>query len=287
MVTFRKYWVIQNILLLVLFQGLIISEVFSQPYVDPIQMRYTYALKNRNAEATPFTHLWAGSDIPFEIKKNTYLLFSPYYELWQIESDSNNEIGVNLESLALAAGIILPLKNPKWSLTMLPILRWNGEYVFQSNSLQFGSVAFATYTLKQRQKFRLGIYTNKEFFGLFVVPLIGIDWKIDEKNYLFGILPGRLSYEYQHNGKTYIGATFRSMTNSYKLINSEFIRLDDNQITVYLDYYLSKTICISIEPGYGFFRQMRKGINNKDYFSSINWGDGPIIKLSASYRIRL
>ncbi|TWO34298.1 hypothetical protein E1J38_000150 [Seonamhaeicola sediminis] len=285
--TFRKYWLRQNILLPALFLVLITSEVFAQPYVDPLQLRYNYALKNRNAEATPFTHIWVGSDIPIEIKKNTYLVFSPFFEFWQIESDTNNEISTNLESLALAAGIVFPLKNQKWSITVLPILRWNGEYFFQSDSMQFGSVAFASYTLNPKQKFRLGIYANKEFFGLFVVPLIGIDWKIKEKHYLFGILPGRLSYEYQYNSKIYIGATFRSLTNSYKLINSEFIRLDDNQISLYLDYYLTKTICISFEPGYGLFRQMRKGINNKDYFSTINWGDGPFVKLSASYRIRL
>jgi hypothetical protein len=266
---------------------LLAAQLFSQPYVDPFQVRYMYGFKNSKAEATPFMHLWAGSDIPIKFKEKNYQLFSPYYETWRIDSAGKQEIVPTVQSIAFPVGVLLSLKNQKWSLTVLPVLRWNGEQLFAKNSLQFGGATFASYTRKPQQSFRLGIYLNAEFFGLFVMPLVGADWRISEKDYLFGLLPGRLSYEHQWNKNLYWGATFRAITNSYRLNNGQYLRLDDNQLSLYMDYYPAKHICFTLEPGYGLFRKMRMGINNKDYLTERKWGDGPFIKLSTSYRIRL
>ncbi|HET9432888.1 MAG TPA: hypothetical protein VFO37_03985, partial [Chitinophagaceae bacterium] len=146
---------------------------------------------------------------------------------------------------------------------------------------------FVTWARKAQQKFRFGVYVNDEFFGVFVMPLIGADWKIDEKNYLFGLLPGRLTWEHQWRKNLFGGATFRAITNSYRLSGGQYLRLDDNQVSIYMDYYPAKRFCITLEPGYGVFRKMRTGINDKQYLTNRNWGDGPFIKLSTTYRIRL
>ncbi|TRW97146.1 hypothetical protein [Flavobacterium gawalongense] len=246
------------------------------------------AFRSNNSETTPFTHLWAGSDFPIKLKNNTYLLLSPSYEQWHIESANNQTNYPTVQSLSLPIGLILPLEQSKWSLSFIPIVRWNGEKLFSKNTFQYGGVAFTTFAKKKNQKFRLGIYANKEFFGWFVIPLLGTDWRIDDTNYIFGLLPGRLTYEHKWNTKLYSGATFRAPMNSYRLSNDKYIRLDDNQISVYLDYYPAKHLCITLEPGFGAFRKIRTGIANySGYTSEIDWGDGPFIKLSAAYRIRL
>jgi hypothetical protein len=255
--------------------------------VDPFQVRYTYATGSNKAEATPFTHFWAGSDLPIELKENTYLLLSPYYEQWRIDLDDKEEIYPTVHSLAFPLGLIVPIKASKWSLTLIPMIRWNGEKLFTENTFQFGGATLATYARKPQQKFRFGVYANQEFFGWLVVPLVGTDWRIDEKNYLFGVLPGRLTYEHQWSKKWYGGATFRAPTNSFRLPNGEYIRLDENQLSLHLDYYPAKYFCISLEPGYGVFRKIRTGITGRDYITNAKWGDGPFIRLSASYRIRL
>jgi len=132
-----------------------------------------------------------------------------------------------------------------------------------------------------------GVYMNSEFFGLFVMPLIGADWRIDDRNYIFGLLPGRLSYEHKWNEKLYGGATFRALTNSYLLQNGQYLRIDDNPVSLFMDYYPAKRFCVTLEPGYGIMRKLRTGLDDKNYISERNWGDGPFIKLSTSYRIRL
>jgi len=263
------------------------TPLFSQSYVDPFQVRYTYGFKNNKAQATPFTHLWAGSDLPVKLKENTYLLISPYYERWQIDSANTEKVVPVVQSIAFPVGLILPFKDSKWAITIVPVFRTNGEKLFADKTFQFGSITFATWARKAQQKFRFGLYMNDEFFGLFVIPLIGADWRIDEKNYLFGLLPGRLTYEHQWSKNLFGGATFRAITNSYRLSDGQYLRLDDNQVSLYMDYYPARHFCITVEPGYGVLRKMRTGINNKNYLTERNWGDGPFIKLSAAYRIRL
>jgi hypothetical protein len=263
-----------------------IQYAAAQPYVDPVQVRFTYGFRNGNADATPHTHLWAGSDLPIKLKDRTYQLFSPYYETWSIDSAGKNNVVPRVQSLAFPVGFIFPLSS-KWSVNLLPVIRLNGEEIFGGKTFQFGGAAFTTLKVKQDKNLRFGVYMNSEFFGLFVMPLLGADWRIDDKNYVFGLLPGRLTWEHKMNSKLYGGATFRALTNSYRLKDGNYMRLDDNQISLYLDYYIAKRFVVTLEPGYGILRKIRTGLNDKNYITQRNWGDGPFIKLSTSYRIRL
>lgn len=261
--------------------------VFGQPYVDPFQVRYTYGFRNQSADATPFQHIWAGSDLPIKLKDRTYQLLSPFFESWNIDSASKDNFLPTVRSVAFPMGFIFPLGSEKWSMNVMPIIRTNGEELFGKSTYQVGGVTFFSYEKAPGKKLRFGLYMNGEFFGLFVMPLLGADWRIDEKNYVFGLLPGRLTWEHKLNNRLYWGATFRAITNSYRLKDGQYLRIDDNQLSVYLDAYVTRRICLTLEPGYGLMRKLRTGNEGKNYLTNRNWGDGPFIKLSSSYRIRL
>ena len=264
----------------------ITGSVFAQPYIDPLQVRYMYAFPGNNSSTTPFTHIYVGSDLGLKLGENTYGLFSPFYEQWSIDSAEQEQYYPVVRSIAFPVGLIIPLGESKWTLTAVPIFRWNGEELFAPNTFQFGGVTFASYARKPMQKFRIGVYMNSEFFGLFVIPLIGADWRIDDKNYLFGLLPGRLTYEHKWTEKFYGGITFRAPTNSYRLSTGQYIRLDDNQLSGFLDFYLTKHVCVTLEGGMGILRRIRTGIEGREYLTDEKWGDGPFVKISAAYRIR-
>lgn len=273
--------------LLILFFLIRFTNATAQPYVDPLNLRYTYAFKNAQPNATPFSHLFIGSDIPLKFKNGTIFFLSPFFDNWNIDSSDNKDFLPSVKSIALPAGIIFPVSN-KWSFNITAIARINGEDLQLNNAFQIGGILFASYKKKEQQKFRFGVYINNDFFGVFVVPLVGVDWKINETNYLFGLLPGRLTFEHRLNKSLYTGATFRAITNSYRLNNGNYLRIDDNQLSCYLDYYIAKHVALTLEPGYGVVRKLRSGAtHSKNYITDYNWDEGFFIKLSASYRIRL
>lgn len=257
----------------------------AQPFVDPLQIRYT--LTDRDDPNANDRHLWVGSDLPIKLKENTYLLFSPYFEQWNVTQSGQEDGLYRLQSVSLPAGLILPFGQSNWSLTLMPMIRSNGEKLLAERSFQLGGAALVGYRRKPDQQFRAGVYVNDEFFGMFVVPLVGVDWRINDRTYLYGNLPGRLAYEYQWDAKWYGGASFRAPTNSYRLNNGEYLRLDDNQLSLYVDYYALPQWCVTLELGGSIFRRLQPTPYSSDGRRAVDNGFGPFVRLSTAYRIRL
>ena len=172
------------------------------------------------------------------------------------------------------------------NITAIP--RINSQGLQFDNSFQMGGLVLGVYQKNKNLKYKFGVYVNTEFFGFFVMPLLGIDWNINSRNNLFGILPGRLTYEHKLGSSFYTGATFRAITNSYRLSDGNYLRIIDNQLSAYLDFYATKHLVFTGEAGYGMYRQLDQGrARNKNFLIDYNWADGLFIKVCASYRVRL
>lgn len=273
-------------LLIILFT----TSLFSQPYFEPLQVRHTNAFKNNQYETSLFKISEISSELPIKIKDSHYLLISPFYSNTQIdlEDTDTDQQFPTIQSFRLPIGLITPIGESKWSLTLLTVLSWNGEKLFTDDSFQFGTIVFTTFSKKPNKKIRFGVYANKEFFGWFVFPLAGLNWQINDSNYIFGSLPGRLTFEHKWNTKLYSGLNFRAPMNSYRITNQQYITLYDNQLSLFLDYYLTKPICITLEPGWSLFRKIRTStIENGNTTNETSRVDGSFIKLSAAYRFKL
>ena len=264
------------------------TSLFSQSYFEPLQVRHTNAFKNNQYGTSIFKISEISSELPIRIKNNNYLLISPFYSNNQINLEDTDFQSSTIQSLRLPMGLITPIGESKWSLTLLTMLSWNGEKLFTDDSFQFGTIVFTTFSKKANKKIRLGVYANKEFFGWFVIPLAGLNWQINESNSIFGLLPGRLTFEHKWNSKLYGGLTFRAPMNSYRINDQQYITLYDNQLSLFLDYYLTKPICITIEPGWGLFRKIRTStIENNNKINETIKIDGAFIKLCAAYRLKI
>jgi hypothetical protein len=75
--------------LLLLVSLTVAVSTMAQPYVDPMNIRYTKAFSNGAKNGTPFSHLYIGPDLPFKMKKNKFIVLSPFFEKWNIDSASN------------------------------------------------------------------------------------------------------------------------------------------------------------------------------------------------------
>jgi hypothetical protein len=165
------------------------------------------------------------------------------------------------------------------------IFRINDSMPSSHGQVQFGGAVLGEKKISESLQFRVGIYLNAELFGLFVVPLAGIDWKIDNRSNLFGLLPGGLTYEYHLSKSSYTGLAFRTTTNSYG-VNNNYYRIDENQLGTYYDFYLTKKLVLNAEIGHSILRKIRTG-EYHEKGAHLDVKDAWYFKTAIAYRIRL
>lgn len=271
----------------------------AQPYLDIISAKGMINLPSARKGGGSFnatSYINLGLDLPVVRSKHVVVLFSPYADQWNVTM--SHPLGMTfalaqlqqVSSYALPLTVLVNFKDTNNSISLTFIERWNGEAdIFKQGRRGFQSGVAAVYNKRVNKdlQWKAGLYYNKEFFGNFFMPLAGIDWRIDGRNNLFGLLPGRLTYEHKTAGWLYCGATFRAFTNSYQLDDAGMIRIDDNQLSAFADVYPSKDICVTLESGLSLFRSFRSSAGwNKNYDSQYKVPVSLFFKLSAAYRLR-
>jgi hypothetical protein len=273
-----------------------------QPFLDIVNMRYQHspdAGLNGGNNSNHFSYSNVSLNLPLVFKKDSSMIvFSPFTDRWNIYgkgiTDAPDQENL-FYSLALPLSYIAPL-SAKWTLTLTGIPRWNGykSHWFE-NSFQFGASVLTTYKKSNTLRYKFGAYYNGEFFGTFLIPLVGIDWQINAKNNLFGILPGYMIFEHKVSKRFYWGASFRSINNSYqdgyvsRSTIQKYIRIQDNQLAAFTDFYLSKNIVLNLEAGHSVGRRLRLGTEQgrPKYHVAEKMNNNLLLKASFAYRLRL
>ena len=272
----------------------------AQPYLDIVKLNYSYSpTKGLNEKKYPLKSKFFTADVtvPIEIKKGgDAFIINPFF--------TNNEGKVwendfHVTSKGLLIGFLKKDILPNWNLLSSFIARRNAEVdIPNKDDWQYGGIILTTWKRSQDVSFKFGLYYNKEFFGNFFMPLVGLDWKINAKNNLFGVLPGYMIFEHKVTTRFYYGFTFRALTNSYReeTIDSigggrgiMYLRIDDNPLGIYADAYLSKKIVLSAEAGYTILRRYRYGFKGEDgsHVKTDFKNDNFYFKASLAYRLRL
>jgi hypothetical protein len=100
---------------------------------------------------------------------------------------------------------------------------------FKDNN-QAGGAVLLTYKKHPDLKYKFGLFYNREFFGNFFVPLAGIDWKINNRLQLFGVLPGNLVLERKVSRRFLLRRFLpRRHPHLTAMGFEKFLRIDDNQ----------------------------------------------------------
>jgi hypothetical protein len=241
-----------------------------QPYVDLLNARYVESPASYTKEPSStygIQYLNVSTTLPIQLKKSqSILIFSPFVDRWTLPS-AVTEKSLRLTSIALPVTLIIPAKN-NWKLATTVIMRINDSMPQSHGQLQIGGAFFGEKKLSETFQLRVGVYVNNELFGLFVVPLTGIDWKINNRSNLFGLLPGSLTYEYRLNKSSFAGMAFRTLTNSYG-VNDNYYRIDENQLGAYYDFYVTKHLVLNAEVGHSILRKSVKAGTGKKEKSSM------------------
>lgn len=282
--TIRSYFFIVGTITAVLFFS---GNVAAQPFLDIAKLKYSNSpnagLFNQNKNDVKLSYFSFETNLPVQFKnKKDALIFSPFFENWALKINNNRR--QNYYSVALPVTLSKTIPYTKWSILLTGIVRMNDSSINKKTKMQVGGAFIVSNKRNENLTWKLGVYVNNELFGVFVMPLAGIDWKINNRNTLFGVLPGNLIYEHRLNEHFYYGANFRAITNSYGNTNG-YWRIDENQLGLYLDAYFNKNLVLNIEAGHSLFRKIKTGIKQISKYDA-NVNDNFYFKLAFAYRVR-
>lgn len=270
------------------------TAVFAQPYLDLVQVNY-WASPGDSGDPKKFNMMRAQASLPLVNKKDSSIfVINPIWEERWIQAGEGSR-NVNLRGMITWLTYTRNL-NRKWSLMIAAIPRWNGEPSVQfSEGFQMGGAFLFTRKIKPGLQLKAGMYYNRELFGNFFLPLAGIDWKINNKMNLFGILPGSLVFEHKIMKSLSWGSAFRTFTTSYSIVEGslvgfdDFVRINDVQLGVYGDLYLTKKLVLNLEAGHTILREISsalKGQSGKNNLHLLGNKDNFYFKASLQYRLR-
>lgn len=266
--------------------------VCAQPYVDIINVRYMPSPDNglfrRNQTANSYQYFDVDLTLPIQFKKSgTVLVFSPSFENWQATLDDSRTMFPS--GIALPVTLLTPLKNKKFLLNTTAIVKNNGEKFSLPNTFQAGGLFLLNYKVNDKLTVKGGLYYNREAFGNFFMPLGGIDYKPDSTINIWGTLPGSFFIEKRFKKWLYAGVTFKAVTSSYQLFGLHYLHINDNQLSLFTDVYLTKNFVLNAEAGHSILRRLRIGNTGKmkDYSFDAKSNDNYLFRISAAYRIRM
>ena len=279
-----------------------------QPYVDllSIQKNWYNNTTYKNDPNASLDHALTNVSLllPYVFKNGNKLIFGLDYLENSFRYKSDTSFHTYLEMQTIAAGFIKKWKGTPWTTTfmVLPHIAAALKYA-ESSDYQLGCMGMLTYKKRNSLKFKFGLYYNPEFYGNNFKPLLGIDWKITDRLYMFGVLPGSMNFEYRLSDRFFTGLAYRNNTFTYHVNNGPKdiyilagnFDIGNNHLYTFIHAYLTKNLVIYAGAGITLFHyyQLYNDDNEKLTKSNITYKvynevrDGAFFQLGAAFRLRL
>lgn len=238
--------------------------------------------------------------LPKEFKNGNMLLARLNTETISSTISSDTSYSSRLSSISIPVGMKLVTKNKKWETILIGIPKIASDFAdaIDGYDIQYGGIFLQHFIPKENIKIKAGLYYNREAFGNFYVPLVGIDWKVNKRIYMYGILP--TSYKVEFNilkDRLYTGLNLKYFTRSFRLSkvkNNDYVRYDEAQVKLFLDYFVIPKVLIFAEAGYSIRTnpvQYAYGTKDEHYLNNnpVYGAMKPyfIFNFGLAYRIRL
>lgn len=287
--------------LLILFFVFVTGKSFSQPFADVVSINYqTFSsiyqdsLKQKNK-----TDNYAfGFFLPKVFSNGNTLLIRLSGETINSTISPDSSYSSRLSSISLPLGFKFVSGNKKWETIVMGIPKIASDFkdAVDAYDIQYGGVFLQHFVPNEKVKIKAGLYYNREAFGNFFIPLVGIDWKATNRINLYGILPSNYKVEFNIvKEKLYTGFNFKSLTRSFRLSkknNYDYIRYDEIQVKLFVDWFAYKKLLLFGEVGYSLGKNpWQYTFDTKDVtlrnsvYSPLN--SYVIFNVGIAYRVRL
>jgi len=106
-----------------------------------------------------------------------------------------------------------------------------------------------------------GVVFSKQFFGTLLLPIIGIDWNINDKLSFSGSIPINQKLKYRLSPKSAIGINndLGIGGGSYRLskhMNSAYFQTQQSKVSLFYDYMLARNFSIQVNVGYNYIQKL-------------------------------
>jgi hypothetical protein len=202
-----------------------------------------------------------------------------------------------LYAFSMPVGFQFVSKSKKWKTMVMAIPKISSDLQDDlSKDIQYGGVTLFTRVIHDSLKIKFGLYYNREFFGNFFVPLVGIDWKATEHISVYGLLPNNMRIEYEFGDGFYAGIGYKNYQRSYRLFsgfNNDFVRVRESQVKLFGEFFVWKKILFFAEAGYTLkysfiqYDEVNKKEEHLDHPVYTPLENSFIINLGLAYRLRL
>ena len=176
--------------------------------------------------------------VPFKIKKRESLFITGvFYNRYHFsgQTGGTSVTDRSFDRLTFRLGLSHKWGNPrhKTFLMGLPTFSTDGK-IFSGDAFQMGGVFIHSFRVKDNLTLKLGLYYNHEFFGDFYMPLFGIDWRLKNDWYIFGMLPGTFNVYKKVNKWFAVSFSERAPTGSLlsTLSDGDFVRFGEEAYVI-------------------------------------------------------
>ncbi len=280
-----------------------ITKIIAQPFADVLSASYqTFSspykseqnsLQKKNKTNDYFLNFF----LPKVFKNGNTLLVRLNTETMNSTTSHDSSYSYRLSSISLPLGFKFVTKNKKWETILIGIPKIASDFRTKINDkdYQLGGIFLQQYVRNDNLKFKLGLYYNREAFGNFFIPLVGLDWKVNDRLYLYGVIPSNYSVEYAIvKNKFYTGLNFKSFTRSFRLSeanNYDYVRYNEEELKVFVNWFVYKKILLFAEAGYTLGKNPLQYTYNTKNATDVNPVYTPmksyaLFNVGIAYRIR-
>jgi hypothetical protein len=281
--------------------ALLCNRSYSQPFVDIVSLNcqtYSSTYKDSARWKNKTDDYFFNFFLPKEFKNGNTFLLRLNTEMISSTITPDSSYSSKLYNVSLPIGFQFLSKNKKWkTLTMvMPKIASDFKDAVNSYDYQLGGVFLETFVPNEKLKIKAGLYYNREAFGDFFMPLVGIDWKVSDRINLYGILPSNYKVEITVvKNKIYTGLNFKSLTRSFRLSKeqgNDYVRYNEMQVKLFLDCFVYKKILLFAEVGYSIGKnplQFKYNTSEPTYINPIYTPlkSYPVFNIGIAYRIRM
>ena len=248
--------------------------------------------------------------VPIVLSDRTIWYNDLTYTFYSVTTDIDNEPGNMLTSMRLNAFILqtglVQKIGEKNAFQFLLVPRYTTDFEGNdSKNWQFGMIALYEHRYNDNLLMRFGTLYNGELFGPLLVPLVYLDWRINERWQAVGLLPINLKINYKLSDRLITGFSHFGFTTTYRIGQPEFKTdyVERNSIdeSLFLRYKVAGNIHLEGRFGYSIHRLYSQYAEDQKLdlrISILSFGDdrvqknidfdsGPIASLRLVYNVEI